>query len=691
MLNILLAFFAVVQIATIGFFALPDTPDTKDDGLGAVKALQTAQGGTGTTTIPTTGQVLVGQSNGTYAPQATSTLGIIGGSGTNYLTNSGANTFLNTGTNLQAPKFEATSTTASVFTYASTTAVSASRFWGPLTGSVTGTASLATALAANGSNCSAGNSPLGVDASGAVESCFDVWTEAENTAAAYLNAAGVNSYIHGSTTIPKTYTANTFTGVQTIGNASTTYLSVSDSSFLGTVKTGTWNGTAIGDAYLTKSGDWTGTFDGQQGTYYLDFTNLTVSNGEVTPNMVWATGQTDEYCLTYEATGSTWEYQLCGTGGGSISGWATTTSSVSGQLNLYPTNTSDILNVGGSATTTSEFWVDPNTVTAQLNGSNGTSSVVIGSANNEWVLGTSNSDKSFRIASSTGLLDGATAVLTLSKAGVLTVANASTTYTTATTFFGALTGTASLATALAANGANCTVTGQVPLGVDASGAAESCTSVVLGSTTTLPLLTTLAGVTSIGTDAATTTAQGNWTADAFGVVAKFFVDASQMWVSVSATFNEALIAIKSLQIPFGATPTVDVAGEIAVRTSPANALVVATSTASTSPAVIPLAPPVRFTQFSSSTGTTTAGFPTLDYNERILSGICWGEEAFNIRVGDGTNWSNTVAVTTSTTTVTFSSETLFNAGGEKIIFQTGPTTTTGKAMYCSFRRAYELL
>lgn len=41
-------------------------------------------GGTGTTTVPTTGQVLVGQPNGTYAPQATSTLGISGGAGTNY-------------------------------------------------------------------------------------------------------------------------------------------------------------------------------------------------------------------------------------------------------------------------------------------------------------------------------------------------------------------------------------------------------------------------------------------------------------------------------------------------------------------------------------------------------------------------------------------------------------------------------
>ena len=45
-------------------------------------------------------------------------------------------------------------------------------------------------LAANGANCSAGNAPLGVDQLGAVETCFDVWTEAENTAAGYSSLSG---------------------------------------------------------------------------------------------------------------------------------------------------------------------------------------------------------------------------------------------------------------------------------------------------------------------------------------------------------------------------------------------------------------------------------------------------------------------------------------------------------------------
>ena len=42
----------------------------------AQQAIYPQQGGTGTSTVPTTGEILVGQSDGTYAPQSTSTLGI---------------------------------------------------------------------------------------------------------------------------------------------------------------------------------------------------------------------------------------------------------------------------------------------------------------------------------------------------------------------------------------------------------------------------------------------------------------------------------------------------------------------------------------------------------------------------------------------------------------------------------------
>ena len=71
--------------------------------------LVTSQGGTGTSTKPTLGQVLVGRSDGTYAPVATSSLGISAGS--SFSTNP-----------FQATYFTATSTTAtSTFPIASST------------------------------------------------------------------------------------------------------------------------------------------------------------------------------------------------------------------------------------------------------------------------------------------------------------------------------------------------------------------------------------------------------------------------------------------------------------------------------------------------------------------------------------------------------------------------------------------
>jgi hypothetical protein len=86
--------------------------------------------------------------------------------------------------------FTATGTSASTFPYASSTAISATTFYGALAGN----ALTATALGANGANCGAGQAPLGVDASGAVESCFDVWTEAENTSAGYITSSALTPY-----------------------------------------------------------------------------------------------------------------------------------------------------------------------------------------------------------------------------------------------------------------------------------------------------------------------------------------------------------------------------------------------------------------------------------------------------------------------------------------------------------------
>ena len=56
-----------------------------------------------------------------------------------------------------------------------------------------------------------------------------------------------------------------------------------------------------------------------------------------------------------------------GSGGGT---WSTTTSQVAGQLINYPNNATDIVVIGSTATTTGEFWFDPNEEKAQFVGAN---------------------------------------------------------------------------------------------------------------------------------------------------------------------------------------------------------------------------------------------------------------------------------------------------------------------------------
>jgi hypothetical protein len=82
---------------------------------------------------------------------------------------------------------------------------------------ITGNAATATALAANGGNCVAGSFPLGVNASGAVESCADNITGNAATATALATARTINGVsfdgtanitVADSTKVPTTRTVN---------------------------------------------------------------------------------------------------------------------------------------------------------------------------------------------------------------------------------------------------------------------------------------------------------------------------------------------------------------------------------------------------------------------------------------------------------------------------------------------------
>src|SRR3989338_4746567 len=90
-------------------------------------------------------------------------------------------------------------------------------------------------------------------------------------------AEGVNAL--SASTSP---TVNYITATSTTATSTFPYLSVTTNSNLGTVVGGTWQGTAVGDGYLTKSGDWTGTLDTYEAANLLARANHTGTQGVAT-------------------------------------------------------------------------------------------------------------------------------------------------------------------------------------------------------------------------------------------------------------------------------------------------------------------------------------------------------------------------------------------------------------------------
>lgn len=235
--------------ANAGFFdwLFPQRAQEEVQDLGA-NVLYPLDGGTGTSTAPSTGDVLVGQSDGTYAPQATSTLGISGGGDVatdaiwdakgDLAAGTGADTAIRLAVGADGQILTASSTASSglawstpasggnvsnsgtpadnqlaIWTDATTIEGSSAITYDGTTFTVTGTSSLATttisslevtaafnadtatSLATNGANCSAGNAPLGVDASGAVESCTDFEEDLSNEAGLYAALSDVTNFL----------------------------------------------------------------------------------------------------------------------------------------------------------------------------------------------------------------------------------------------------------------------------------------------------------------------------------------------------------------------------------------------------------------------------------------------------------------------------------------------------------------
>lgn len=139
-----------------------------------------------------------------------------------------------------------------------------------LTGNVTGNSTTATGLAADGSNCNAGEYPLGIDVSGAVQSCTDATTEINSL---ILSHAGNASAHHAPITVSGTPDYITLSGQDLVRGT----VDISDDTNLAAGRSLTMSGDSVeGDAELytdTKCAYWTSPADTD------DFKSIWMSSG----------------------------------------------------------------------------------------------------------------------------------------------------------------------------------------------------------------------------------------------------------------------------------------------------------------------------------------------------------------------------------------------------------------------------
>ncbi len=344
---------------------------------------------------------------------------------------------------------------------------------------VAGNAATATALAANGANCSAGSFPLGVSASGASETCTALPTTIAGTANQITASAATGAVV---LSLPTTITGLTsvtstgFTGALT-GNASTATIlatpraiygnnfdgSAALTSAISYLYGGTGQASAIDNALLVGNG-----------TGY-DLKGLPSCSGATTDKLLY---------------NSTTHVFSCGTdqtaGGGS---GITSLNALTGSAQTFTNDTNVTVVSGGTAHVIT--W------SGSLAKARQHSATVYNDAGNTWSTGA----QDFGAATSLKVVTGASAAPTAN--GFLAYDSTANKYkfgvNGSTKTVAMEDGNIATATALAANGTNCSA-GNYPLGIDASGNAESCT----GSGTVTSLAATGGVETSSGSAITTT-------------------------------------------------------------------------------------------------------------------------------------------------------------------------------------------
>lgn len=338
---------------------------------------------------------------------------------------------------------------------------------GDVTGTVSGNAGTATALAANGANCSAGQFPLGVNASGAAESCTALPTTITGTA--------------------NQITASASTGAITLSIPTNPTLP------------GNTTGTFIGNITGNVTGNVTGTVSGNAGTATAlaanpadcsanQFANAIAASGDLTCAQPATTNLSDAATLVKTDQANTYS-----TGAQNFS--AATSLTLPGSAGASPTasgaiaydTTSNTLEVGVNGVNRTVAFTTSNVATATALAANGTNCPSGQAAMG--VDASGNAEGCFQPSGGSGGAPTTAAYITRTTDTTLTnefamstlatglVKNTTTTGTpsiaVAGTDYVAPGGLAGTATALAANGTNCAA-GNAPLGIDASGNAEGC-------------------------------------------------------------------------------------------------------------------------------------------------------------------------------------------------------------------------
>ncbi|MBI1908868.1 MAG: hypothetical protein HYS22_01705 [Deltaproteobacteria bacterium] len=335
----------------------------------------------------------------------------------------------------------------------------------------------ATALAANGANCSAGSYPLGVDASGAVESCTVAGTGT-------VTSVATGSGLSGGTI--------TSTGTLTLG-----------------ALTDNWNQTGAYDIVLNNASSEIVILESTGGTWggTIDVGDLSANRTYTFPDETGTVCTTGSVCTGYQAsstaltTSTSWGGDLTGTG----SSPTVADNSVDGtDIALGSDAQGDVMYYSGTDWVRLAAGTSGQYLKTQGAGANPTwadsAAGTMGALTADWgqtgaydiVLANASSElKILESAGATyyGIID----------AGDLS-ADRTYTFPDATGTVALTTSNVATATALAANGANCSA-GSYPLGVDASGAVETCTAATTGTVTSVATGSGLTGgtITTTGT------------------------------------------------------------------------------------------------------------------------------------------------------------------------------------------------